>query len=397
MIEKLRRKFIALSVLTVSAVVLTIISGINIMNYERVKERADIVLEVLWKNDGHFPKIIENMSPETKYRTRYFSVLSDEEGSYMRIDTVNIAAKTRTEVAEYALEVMKKGGADGFIDGYRYMKAPKGDSEFIVFIDCSQDLEIFYSFLRASLIISFLGLLVIFSIIVIYSKRLVAPAAESYEKQKRFITDVSHELKTPLAIINTNTDVIEMTEGESEWTASIHRQIKRLSDMITGMTALARMDEGGTDENRNEFSISEAAEEVIENFRPLAADKGIDIISEIEEGIAFTGVESSIKQLFSIGLDNAVKYDYGNGPVSFSLKKKDRKTVIEIKNRADNIEKGNMDYVFERFFRMDKSRNSEKEGYGIGLSIAESIVRNHRGKITAYSDDGEYFILKIIF
>lgn len=396
MIEKLRKKFIFLSMGTMSTVVFTIIFGINIIGYERVKEKNDIILDILWDNQGHFPKIVENMSPETKYRSRYFSVLSDQDGKYMKIDTVNIAAKTRAEVAEYAFYILKEKKARGFIDHYRYIKGSKGDNQFIVFLDCSQDLETFSSFMRLSLIITIFGLLIIFLIILFYSEKIIAPVIESHKKQKRFITDVSHELKTPLSIINTNVDLIEMLGEENEWTKSIHNQVNRLNDMVSSMTELAKLEED-METSKKEFDISKLALESINIFLNLFRKKRIKINYQIDQSIYFYGIENSIKRLFDIILENSLKYSTENENIYFSLKEKDKKIIIILKNKANGIQRGNFDYVFERFFRMDESRNSGKKGYGIGLSTAKSIVEAHKGEISAYSEDGENFIIKIIF
>ncbi len=396
MIQKLRMKFIALSIGIVAAVVFVIIFGINLLNYTRVTNRADNILEVLAENDGYFPELLQHMSPEVRYTTRFFSVTTDISGNPVKVDTVNIASKTRKEVLEYYKKVLKGNKNKGFIDNYRYKVEETPTGALLVFIDCSQDLEIYNSFLKASVIISTAGIGTIFAIIVLLSKRMIAPVAESYEKQKQFITDAGHELKTPLTIINTNTDVLEMEHGESEWTKNIHSQVSRLSELVTGLISLSRMDEEHTDIINNEFSISETARETVDSFRAVAEVGGKKMVTSIEEDIIFHGDEKSITQLFSIIIDNSIKYSPADTDINFSMKRESRRIVIELKNISSDIKKGDLSYVFERFYRGDKSRSSETSGYGIGLSLARAIVLKHKGEINAISPDGKEFIIRIV-
>ncbi|MDO5707107.1 MAG: HAMP domain-containing sensor histidine kinase [Andreesenia angusta] len=396
MIERLRRKFIALSIFAVFIVVSIIIGSINYMNYQRVEKRADTILEILWENNGFFPSILENMSPETRYRTRFFSVWINDTGELLKIDTINIASKNEKDVAEYALKVLNKNQKNGFIDGYRFKNSLNSEGRLIVFLDCSQELDIFRSFLKASILISSIGLGFIFLIIFLYSKKIVEPVIESHLKQKQFITDVSHELKTPLSIINLNTDVIEMNSGESEWTRSIHKQINRLSELIKNMIILSRMDESDQEIEMKNIDISNISHEIIDSYRALIKENNLDLILDIESELLFLGNEESIKQLISIALDNAIKYSIKNGKIEYKVKSIDKKIYIEVKNETENLKVEKLDYVFDRFYRMDQSRSSEIEGHGIGLSIAKAIVQRYKGRIYANAEENKYFVLKII-
>lgn len=395
MIQKLRMKFIALSIGIVAAVVFTIIFGINFLNYSRVVNRADNILEILAENDGYFPELLQHMSPETRYTTRFFSVTTDINGNPVKVDTVNIASRTKTEVIGYSKRVLKENKSKGFIDNYRYKVVETPTGTLTVFIDCTQDLDIYNSFLKASIIISATGVAAIFAIIVLLSKRMIAPIAESYEKQKQFITDAGHELKTPLTIINTNADVLEMEHGESEWTKNIHHQVSRLSELVTGLISLSRMDEGDTELSNKDFSISKNANEIVDSFKAVADVGGKKIITSIEENLIFRGDEDSISKLFSIIVDNSIKYSPADTDINFSMHRDSRNIIIEVRNLATDLKKGDLSYVFERFYRGDKSRSSENHGYGIGLSMARAIVLKHKGSISATSPDGKEFVIKI--
>lgn len=214
------------------------------------------------------------------------------------------------------------------------------------------------------------------------------PVEESYERQKRFITDASHEIKTPLTIIDANTEVLEMESGENEWTQSTRNQIKRLSYLTQQMITLSKLDEQNSIFEKSEISLSQLVCESVEMFEATAKTKNKTICARIEEDITFCGDEKAMTQLIGILLDNAIKYSGETSLIEVSLRKKGKKIYFEVCNPADNIPKGNLDILFERFYRMDSSRNSETGGTGIGLSVAKAIVTAHKGKIAAFSPDG---------
>lgn len=229
-----------------------------------------------------------------------------------------------------------------------------------------------------------------------WSKKIFRPVAESYDKQKRFITDASHEIKTPLTIIDANTEVIEMMSGESEWTKNTRDQVKRLTSLTNQMVALSRLDENPEPREKVEFDLSDTVYEVIDYFASLSEVKGRKINADIQEGVRFTGDENSIRQLISILVDNAMKYAVGDAGVDVSLKRDGRKICFVLRNLTDGMEAGDQKVLFERFYRPDSSRNSETGGSGIGLSLAKSIVESHKGKITALCDEKGYITFKII-
>jgi signal transduction histidine kinase len=276
--------------------------------------------------------------------------------------------------------------------------ADSGDDEsMIIFLDCRQDLENFKTFALTSVAVSLLGLLAVFILVMIFSKIVFRPVEKNYEKQKQFITDASHEIKTPLTIIDANTEVLEMESGENQWTKSTRNQIKRLSSLTYQLVTLSKLDEETGRMLKSEFSMSDVVADSIEPFQALARTENKKLNISIDENINYVGEEGAIRQLVSILMDNAIKYSAKEGDIRLSLKRKGKKIYLEIWNQAENIPVGNMDILFERFYRMDASRNSETGGSGIGLALAKSIVTSHRGKITAFSDDGKSLRITIEF
>ncbi|UJF16258.1 HAMP domain-containing histidine kinase [Jeotgalibaca sp. MA1X17-3] len=404
MVEMLRRKFIVISVSAVFVVILMIGLFSNAFNYSQIGKNSEIILRILAENDGNFPEpevqavkpdLPPRVSPEVPFYTRFFTIKIDDQKQVMEVNTDKIASVSRENAIAYADSILKSGKKSGLADEFKYNVVTKDYGSLLIFVSLDRELEIFYSFLENSIIIGSIAIFMVFLIILIFSKKAIAPIAESYEKQKQFITDASHELKTPLTIISTNAEVIEMSSGESQWTKSIHNQVHRLSKLIESLVSLTRMDEEKNQLIKNDFSLSQVVEETAEAFLEMGLMKGKELIIRVEKEINYDGNEDSIRQLVSILLDNALKYGLKNEPILISLKRQGKKYVIQTINKSENLRIQNYDMLFERFYREDLSRNSQLEGYGIGLSIAKAIVLKHKGKITAESLDGKRMIFTI--
>ncbi len=399
MIKKLRKKFIAIAMISVIVVLTLIMGTVNIANYISINERSERTLEILEENNGEFPfdefhrkeKRVEDksLSAETPFETRYFTVTMLKDGTVSTINTGRIFAVSSNTAKEYAETLFNSNKTKGFIEHYKYILINNDSGYMYIFVDCERELSTFRSFLFASIGISFVGILLVFILVVIFSRIAVRPVAESYEKQKRFITDASHEIKTPLAIIDANTEVIEMINGENEWSESIRNQIKRLNALTEKMVFLSRMDEESYVMVMEEFSFSEAVSDTVEPFVTLANSKNKTLTTDIEENLTIKANEQSIRQLVSILLDNAVKYTNEGGNIEVRLFAKGKTKTLTVYNTVEEIQKGKLDFLFERFYRLDSSRNSETGGSGIGLSVAKAIAQSNNGRLTAYSTDGK--------
>lgn len=403
--KKLRKKFVLISMGSVIVILGIIIGFANISNYYQIIEKTEVKLNTLIENDGMFPisemhkpkeDPMDSMSPEEPYSTRYFVIKVNEDEEVTYIDTRNIFRITDSAAVEYYEEIYDIGKSSGKIDGYRYKVINTDYGKLAVFVDVSMDMEIFYSFLVSSIAVCLIGLMGLLLLLIVLSKRAISPIAQSYSKQKRFITDVSHELKTPLAIINTNTDVIEMDYGESNWTKNIHGQVERLNELVLNLVSLTKLDEEDSVVKKELFDISDLAKEAVISFETLFATCDKKLITEIDEGIVVFGNAAELRNLVHILLDNCCKYADKSMPVKFGLKQHGKQIELYTENMADNITKGNNNFLFDRFYRNDISRSSEVKGYGIGLSIAEAIVKKHKGSISAYSRDGKNITIKII-
>lgn len=399
--------------------VLTAIMGVvNFSNYREMLDRADEMTALLEQNDGKFPeepswheqddtetppakpendeKDKSRFSVETPFETRYFTVTVDENGEVTDCDLDRIAAVDEETAEEYTQTAQQKNKTTGFQGIYRYRVTETEDGAKYVFLDCRREISNFRTVLVTTISVSLLGLAAVFVLVVIFSRMVFRPVEESIQKQKRFITDASHELKTPLTIIDANIEVMEMESGESQWTKSTRKQIQRLSGLVQQLVTLSRLDEEKGLEEKCEFNLSEAVSECVQPYESLAQTREKNLTLNIEEDITYTGDERSIRQLAGILMDNAVKYSSENGNITLTLKKKGKKIFLEVYNNADDLPQGKLDVLFERFYRLDSSRNSGTGGSGIGLSVAKAIVQAHKGKITAENKNGRGLTITVI-
>lgn len=335
-----------------------------------------------------------NFTEETPYETRFFSVTLDPDGTLVTADTTQIAAVTETQAETIARNLQLEGLREGYSGNYKYLAQDVEDGVQYVFLDCTNDLNAAEKFLRISLLVSLCGILVFFLLVLVLSGWVIRPMSASYDKQKQFITNAGHELKTPLSVIGSCTEVLEMEQGESKWTSAIHTQVERLGILTQELIALARMDEGHK-LAKEEFDLSKAVQEELEPFCALAERKGLSLALDIQPAIQYRGKESDLRQLAAILGDNAVKYTVPEGEMTFRLFRKGRKVMLVGSNPAQGFEPGPQPQLFERFYRGDASHNSETTGYGIGLSMAESIVSAHGGEISAISEDGKSLTITV--
>ena len=407
MIKKLQTRFILLSMSAFLLVLVVIITSINIVNWNAVVYEADELLTILSENKGAFPtglggqanRLPPGMSPETPYESRYFSVTLDSNtGAVVQAETSRIVSVDTTQAIEYAKNVLRDGNIQGFADSFRYIIRMEDDFVRITFLDCSKTLDAFRNFLLASAGISLVGYLVVFALITFFSNRIIRPISESYEKQKRFITDAGHEIKTPLTIINADADVLAMEFGENEWLEDIQKQARRLTSLTNDLVMLSRMEEAENTMQMIEFPFSDVVSEAALSFQALAQTQEKDFQCQIQPMLTLRGNEKAIGQLVSILLDNALKYSPVNGTVSLTAEKQNRTLRLSVYNTtANEITKESLPLLFDRFYRTDPSRSSQTGGYGIGLSVAKAIVAAHNGKIQAATEDGHSLQITAVF
>ncbi|MGN0184704.1 MAG: sensor histidine kinase [Aristaeellaceae bacterium] len=405
MIRRLRFKLVAATMLSLMLVLTVIMCALNIVNYRGIVQDADSVLELLRDNGGHFPEMPETFdwridgprykSPELPFEIRYFSVLLSAEGEIEDADMVQIAALDAESVSDYALRAWRSGRERGFVDDYRFLRCAEDGGVRIIFLDYGRTLASFQSVLISSVGISLAGLLAVLLLVTALSGRIMKPFAESYEKQKQFITDAGHEIKTPITIIDAAAEVLESEYGENEWLRGIRQQAGRLTALTNSLIRLSRMEEG--QRRMIEFPLSELVYEAASGFLPLAKAQNRELKLYIQSNIALRGDEDGIRQLICVLLDNALKYSPEGSAISLRLERRGKGVSLQVENESTQmLSREHMERMFNRFYRGDSSRSSKTSGYGIGLSIAKAVVSAHRGRISASSPDGRRLIISAV-
>lgn len=403
MFKSLRRKFITTAVGSVAVVIAILAIALNFINYYKLEERIDTTLldasksQALIKifaEDGDDLIITKNSSSTTDYNG--FSIAKvDDSGRVIKTYRDDSLIPDQDALQHKVIEALNSGKTSGFIGSYRFLKAETNVGNLILFLNCQRELDSQHSFEKNSLLISIGVIASVFVLIVLISKRVIAPIQETYIKQKQFITGASHELKTPLAIISSNADVLEMMNGDSKWTQNIHNQVDRLTSLVNSLVVFSRMEEKDTVE-RTRFDLTNALESRIEDFNELANFQKKNIVMDIDPDLYYFGEEASIVQLMDILLENAIKYAPEDSGISVSLKKNRKYAILKVSNKA-TVQKGDLSKVFERFYRLDESRNSAIKGYGIGLSMAQLIAEKHKETIRAYAPEDGIFKIEVRF
>lgn len=389
MIQKLQRKFILIA-MSASIIVTFSIFGIIIFNnYKTIDRQNDGILNMIADNNGKMPDykprndyMANVITKETQFTTRYFYIKLDNNGEISETNVQYIASISPEEAEQMLNKIIEGNKGTGYYDNYKYKVTQKDDGELIVFLDCHSQLNNLKSMTEKSIIIIVVGLSIVFIIISVLSKRVLQPIIKNIEAQKQFITNAGHELKTPVAVILANLDIMEMkTEKNDKWLKSTKKQAKRLESLIKSLLNLAKVEEGNTKIDYTEFSITKVINEEIGEFKALAENK--NFIYDTSKEVFINADINSISQLITIFIDNAVKYTPDNGTIKITTEKVGKSTKIQFMNDCENIKTIDTNKLFDRFYREDKARSQGKNGYGIGLSIAKSIVELHKGKIEA--------------
>ena len=445
MIKKVRWKFIAITMGALALLLFIIVLATNSINYYYVTKEADETLDYLAANGGVFPLPLarpddnnndssavslyfdngapyyayvgsahsesvtssdgsnstsnENETPggkEGPYATRYFTVTFDKDGNITKTNADFIRAFTKQEAEQIAQSILTESRERGYVQNvYRYLRTTQSDqSTLVIVLDYTQKLSPLMNFLKVSLLVIACGIVVAFGIVYILSGLVVNSLIESDKKQKQFITEAGHEMKTPLTIISANNEIIEMEYGESDSTKTIAKEVNRMNEMVRNLTSLAKIDEM-TKPVFSSLSLTENVSGALSTFSPLFKRENKKLESNVEDNIVIRADESMIRKLLSILLDNARKYSLTETHVS--LTKNGLKAQLEISNDAEGVKNGNLSEVFNRFYRSDKARSSSIEGSGIGLAIAKQISEKNHFKISAYGTAGKYFHIVCVF
>lgn len=408
MIRRLHRQFILIATGAVVIIVAVALGVINGVIYYRVHDDIHAVMTHIVNNGGTISGTLrpeENRwiferrwmedTPEFTYQTRYFSILFDREGTVKRVNVNQIAAFSAQEAMETAVEAARHGQAEGFFQkgkaGYAYVVTSTAEGMLVVILDCTRDLAVVDAVMRYSLLFGFFCILLFIAIVFVLSRWALRPFIRNVENQKRFITNAGHELKTPIAIISANTEAMELINGKSEWTDNILNQVNRLSRLINDLITLVRLGETSPrDVVLTDVNLSEVVRSAVNAFQPMVAEAGKTVALHVEDGVVVKAHTHHFGELANILLDNAVKYCDDGGVITVRLarRKAGRGAVFSVSNNYEAGERVDCSRFFERFYRGDTSHSSQTKGYGIGLSMAEDLVKLMKGRIYAHWSRG---------
>lgn len=393
MFKKLRKKFIILSSSTVFGILFVVFLILNITTYitniNTIKNNIDEVRIVLNNDDG-------STGPKDKhFVSRYIYISLNEDNSINETKSDNGFSILGVKVEDLKDQALNKNKEFGRIN-YTYFKFYYGDKKELIFVDARAEITSYEKMIMISSIIFISTDILITLIVILLSKKIIKPYEELYKKEKMFLTNTSHELKTPITIIKTDLDVLKMDDVNNEWIDSIDNQTNRLSKLVNEMVNLYKIEEKKEDIIKSEFNISEVTLDVLDNFLPSFNSKKYNIKIDVKDNIIFNSNEEIYMKILFILLDNANKYGLSKGDFSISLYKDKKKLILKVYNQTEEFDKDKLKFIFDRFYTLDESRSKEKSGYGIGLSIAKILVEDIGGSIQASTNDNKSIEFKII-
>jgi len=395
MFDKLKQRLIIINMTLLTTVFIAIFGVIFTITNNNINREINMNLMALIDNSKrplpHTVNIIVELSNDGTIKKVFKSYEAITNNDTLQ-NTVDKILKSNKEAGKINISN----------SNYSYLKANSPFGTKIAFMERSQYDNMLFQLFKTLILIGFISLIILLLISIYLTNKSIIPIKETFEKQKQFIADASHELKTPLAIIKTNTSLIlshpdSTIKSQSKWINYINSQTDRMSELISEMLSLAKMDTAENQLPLSPINVSKVIESMILMFDAVIYENNIELETNISKNLFINGDKESLKKLFSIIMDNAIKYTDKNGNITVSLFPEKNKVKMIIRNTGEGIAPENLERIFERFYRVDSSRDRETGGYGLGLSIASSIVKQHKGKIYAKSKVGEFtsFIIEI--
>lgn len=393
MIKKLNQRIFLLIMVSLSIIVLGTIILFAILNYSNTINTTTFMMDRFM---GEEPKKSPDerandykIKPETTINGVYSFLIQDSiifqssNPSYDR--TIN----------EYALKIAKRNTEKGIIGKYIYKVRKINENTIkITFVENEDTISYIKMIFIFSIIIAIVSLFAIYKLAKKVSKMIVKPVEETFEKQKQFISDASHELKTPLAVIEANSDVLKNEIGKNKWINYIQSETDSMNKLINELLLLAKIENVNNVKEYKQLNLSKEVEIILSMFESMAYEKQVEIKNKIGENIIINGNKEDIEHIVSTLIDNAIKHTKAQKEVEVELKKGKNEIVLEVKNMGDPIPEEEREKIFERFYRIDKSRNRNEKRYGLGLAIAKSTIEKYNGKIEVFYKDN-YTVFRV--
>ncbi|WP_026513860.1 sensor histidine kinase [Butyrivibrio sp. LB2008] len=425
MLKRMRYRVIIAAMAAFLAVILMVAVLVNLINYRVVTRSLDETISAIYEFEAENPPMpgpeMNNGQPgsganppgpgtqappdgpfrgspdaEAGYMTRFFIARLDGEGNVLSTSLDFVASVDASGAKQLAEQVYSGKKDRGYIKEFRFAKEELRDTTVIIFLNSMRELRFMHTLRSLTIAVSVVSLLLVFVLVVLFSNRAIRPIANNISRQKQFITDASHELKTPLTSISTSLDVLSMEHEDDEWIDNIRKQTGRMSKLVSELVQLSRLDEDNPLPDKEHFSLSSAAWETAEIFEAQAKASEKKFSVNIKDDVNLYGDKAAIHQMLSVLLDNAIRYSDANADIRFSVYKKKNKTVIEVFNTCDLNPVPDTEKLFDRFYRPDASRSTQTGGNGVGLAIAKAAAEAHGGTISAYCPSGKTMTIKVI-
>lgn len=407
MIKQLQKKFVLSSMLAITILLVVVLGGINIFNTVSTNRQTDKLLSTLAEVEN---SAITLMLPEVKNSWNIFSAVVTQDdtlgaiyfvaredvfGKIRSIDTSHISSVNMEEAREYVKQIYNVKSGTGNLGRFKYMVMPTVGNlgKTYIFLDVTKQINNVWQVAFLSVGVGALCWFAMLLLTILLSKRAIKPIAENMERQKQFVTDAGHEIKTPLAIIMANTDAMELHYGENKYSKNIRSQIFRLKDLTQDLLTLAKMEESTEKKIKENFLLSGVLEESLFQFEEAILAKEIRLYKNIQPSVYINSRKEQIQRLISILIDNATKYTPQGESIEVYLSQSGKQVNLVVANDAENLEKLQLNKIFDRFYRGDDARTQKSGGYGIGLSAAKAIVQSLQGNISVQTKD----LKKLVF
>ncbi len=327
----------------------------------------------------------EEQSPRFRLST-FYTVAMSYDGEILEIKNEQPTIHTDAELENMAQSIIKSNKSAGSSDNLAFCKTDKGGYLLVTFMDNTVINESAMTLFRYTLIFGCVAMVLFFFLSVFLARKIVHPLEESYQKQKQFISDAGHELKTPVSVVSANAELLSRELGDNQWLQNIQYENERMGILVGQLLELARTEKLTPQTEHIDFSRLVAGETL--PFESVAFEKGMVLNSDITKGIAVEGNSTQLKQIVAILLDNAIRHSKKPGEVYLSLTRESNLAKLSVINNGDEISTEQRERIFERFYRLDTARSEEDKHYGLGLAIAKAIVASHKGRIEVLCYNG---------
>ena len=433
MIKKLQNRFIRIAVISLTVAMVLVVGIVNLANWVSVRKDLYDTLNLLIRSDetgvseekepGQFPAVEQaqvaeqvqaaaqqaaaaeetsqpKMRPPSRYfrnmmaESRWYSAIVSEDGTVERPKMSRWESSDEDTLKELIRHIAADGRTEGFYQDYLFrVRDLGGGLREVVTLNCETRLAAVRTLVLFSAIVCACGILLALLTVILASRKAIEPTIRNMEQQKQFITNASHELKTPLTVISTNMELLQMENGDNPWVKSTRKQTAAMRHLVDELVYLSRMEEEHPNLEMTAFDPGRLLEETAEPFQAMAEFNGVTMTVKAQKKLRMTGDRASVQRLMSTLCDNAVKYAAG-GPITAGIGREGKYIVLRVSNPVEEpLTKQQCEQLFDRFYRTDQSRSKEKKsGYGIGLAIAAAIAEKHGGRISAAMEEGRLVI-----